>query len=202
MDKFKYVLALIAKTVFSVAVFSLLMVIFVFAHSHQFYAAVVLVLFAQFIFQYVLSPLRFLKELIYKIGVEITFNENNLYCTSLSEGEVQQKLMTERAALQKKFRMLACELEPRAAGVMCYWLWSFLQLTPSFKNIQKARAELIGLSNSVYKDLRNINKYNREEYQHERVRKIRKCLGLPDPTKGDTVNPLSADALERLIPQD
>ena len=201
MENIKKGLALLSRIAFSFAMLLLVAVLFLVAQTHELYAAVLLFLVAQFSFQYILTPLKSLQELILRIGVEITFNENNLYLAAFSEEDIQEK-MNERALLQKKFRTLACELEPTASGVLFYWLWAGVQLTPSFKNIQKARAELIGLSNSVYKDLRNINKYNREEYQHERVRKIRQNLGLPDPTGGDFVQSISADAQERLIPQE
>jgi len=192
------ILTLFVRILIYMAIVALVLFIFVMAQAYQLTSAVVVFLLGQFFFQFVFTPLKELKEIIAKIGVEITFNENNLYMTPVHDQDREKKLQ-ERATLQQIFRRLACELEPIASKISLYSFWAFIGLAPSKKHLQSARAELIGLSNSVYKDISHINKYSRQEYQHERVRKVREYLILPDPIEMESVADLLDEAKELLI---
>lgn len=48
-----------------------------------------------------------------------------------------------------KYRELASTLIAQANSIPFYGVWSCLRITPTFKDIEKARANLIGLSNAV-----------------------------------------------------
>lgn len=70
-----------------------------------------------------------------------------------------------------KYRELASVLIAQANSIPLYAAWSFLKLIPPFEEIEKARSNLIGLSNAVGVQGQSLDNSRRQE-------KIEKALWL------------------------
>lgn len=71
-----------------------------------------------------------------------------------------------------KYRELASTLIAQANSIPFYGVWSCLRIIPTFADIEKARANLIGLSNAVGVQGQSLDNSRRQE-NIERVLRLR-----------------------------
>lgn len=69
-----------------------------------------------------------------------------------------------------KYRELASTLIAQANSIPLYGVWSCLQIIPTFEDIEKARANLIGLSNAVGVQGQSLDNSRRQENIEQALR--------------------------------
>ena len=69
-----------------------------------------------------------------------------------------------------KYRELASTLIAQANSIPFYGVWSCLQIIPTFEDIEKARANLIGLSNAVGVQGQSLDNSRRQENIEQALR--------------------------------
>jgi hypothetical protein len=69
-----------------------------------------------------------------------------------------------------KYRELASTLIAQANSIPLYGVWSCLRIIPTFEDIEKARANLIGLSNAVGVQGQSLDNSRRQENIEQALR--------------------------------
>jgi hypothetical protein len=124
----------------------------------------VLVLVAgQIVIRFLLDPLTELRKLLGEVSDSLTYYAH-VYSNPGVAGE------DVLAEAKRVLRQRASQLWAKALSLPLYAVFSFLHLVPSRKSISEASANLIGLSNSVYRGDAALNT--------KRAIEIREALGL------------------------
>lgn len=114
----------------------------------------------QFVIKFFIEPIQAQAQLLGEIAHSVTFYANVEGNSGLSDKEYVKEV-------SQTLRKQASQLRATAWTIRLYWLWQLLRIIPKKKNVIKASEQLIGWSNSLFRDSTN-----------DRKEEIKKLLGF------------------------
>jgi hypothetical protein len=107
------------------------------------FGGLLVLILGQIIQRFFIEPIQEQSKVIGKIASDLSF-----YANVYSNPGFVNKEMQDEAS--KSLRQVASELRGVSQTIPWYGLWAFLRFVPKHKNIIRASANLIGLSNGLY----------------------------------------------------